>query len=193
VGDVFEEGSDCPRGREEFSYVGGQPIAGVDPTGLYIGYAFSQMGGESDFLDPLADFLHSLLSGEGWLPSPPPTDPRYVYSNMDGPSQEMADWKADLADWSNSFSLLEAASTVFGGLCGSAPNVARTGYSGKTTVREILNGVKGSVKNAALPKGSPSWDEILDMTWDDILEAAKSGQSGYKTMKKLLLDSRFRK
>ncbi len=115
----------------EFGYVGGRPVWAVDPKGLYVGYAFSQMWGDSDFLDPVADWLESFLNGD-WLPSAMPTDIRSRYSNMDGPSQQVADWKADTADWTNKFSLAEAAATVLGGVCGSAANVVRTGPSGKT-------------------------------------------------------------
>jgi hypothetical protein len=37
-------------------------------------------------------------------------------------------------------------------------------HAGKT-VAEILTEKKASIRDAALPPGSPSWDEILDLTW----------------------------
>jgi hypothetical protein len=43
------------------------------------------------------------------------------------------------------------------------------------TVAEILRNKKASIKSAALPKGSPSWEEILEMQWEEIeLEIAKT-------------------
>jgi hypothetical protein len=58
-------------------------------------------------------------------------------------------------------------------------------HAGKT-VREILKGKKGSIKEPSLDEGSPSWAELLDVTWEDIEEGAKQGRPGYKTIKKLL-------
>ena len=58
-------------------------------------------------------------------------------------------------------------------------------YAGKT-VAEILKGKKASIKEAAIDPGSPSWDEILNLTWEEIQERAKRRQPGYKTIKKLL-------
>ena len=58
-------------------------------------------------------------------------------------------------------------------------------YAGKT-VAEILRGKKASVKNAALEPGSPTWDDILDLTWEEVQERAKRKEPGFKTIKKLL-------
>jgi hypothetical protein len=58
-------------------------------------------------------------------------------------------------------------------------------YAGKT-VAEILAGKKGSVRDARLPPGSPSWDDILDLAWEDVVQRAKRRIRGYKTIKKLL-------
>jgi hypothetical protein len=54
------------------------------------------------------------------------------------------------------------------------------------TVREILRRKKGSIRNAALGPGSPSWDDIVDLTWEEITRRAKNREPGYKTFKKLL-------
>lgn len=58
-------------------------------------------------------------------------------------------------------------------------------HAGKT-VEEILRGKKASVRDASLETGSPSWDEILDLTWEEVVERAKRRTPGYKTFKKLL-------
>jgi RHS repeat-associated protein len=61
------------------------------------------------------------------------------------------------------------------------------------TVAEILKGKKGSVKSAPLEPGAPSWDKILNTRWEDIVSAARSRQTGYDTIRKLLTDGRFDK
>ena len=58
-------------------------------------------------------------------------------------------------------------------------------HAGKT-VAEILVGKKGSIRDAPLNPGSPSWDIILDLTWEEVVERAKRRRPGYKTIKKLL-------
>jgi len=63
-------------------------------------------------------------------------------------------------------------------------------YSGMK-VRDILKLKKGSIRNAPLEPGSPSWDDILDMTWEEIEAAAKADKPGFRTIKKLLTDGRF--
>jgi RHS repeat-associated protein len=68
-----------------------------------------------------------------------------------------------------------------------------TALSEEKTVGEILKGKKGSIKNAPLPPGSPSWDEIEKLTWREIESGAKQGKPGYRTIKKLLSDKRFNK
>ncbi len=59
------------------------------------------------------------------------------------------------------------------------------------TVEQILKTKKGSIKNADLPAGSPSWSSIMKMSWEQIEAAAKSKQAGFQTIKKLLTDGRF--
>ena len=65
-------------------------------------------------------------------------------------------------------------------------------HAGKT-VREILLEKKGSIKDADLEPGSPSWDEILDLSWEEIVENAKKRVRGFKTIKKLLGGREFDK
>lgn len=61
------------------------------------------------------------------------------------------------------------------------------------TVREILQGRRGSIRQAPLPKGSPSWDDIQDMPIDEVQEAANNNVPGFRTIAKLLKDGRFKK
>jgi hypothetical protein len=58
-------------------------------------------------------------------------------------------------------------------------------------VEQILKTKKGSIKNADLPEGSPSWNSIMKMSWEQIEAAAKAKQPGFQTIKKLLTDGRF--
>jgi hypothetical protein len=65
----------------------------------------------------------------------------------------------------------------------------------KKTVKDILKGKKGSIKNAKLPKGSPSWDDLIrwGLTLEEIYRRAERGDPGFSTFKKLLTDGRFNK
>jgi hypothetical protein len=60
-------------------------------------------------------------------------------------------------------------------------------------VSEILQPRKGSIKQAELPKGSPSWEKVSQMTMAEVEAAAKANKPGYKTIKKLLEDNRFKR
>jgi hypothetical protein len=61
------------------------------------------------------------------------------------------------------------------------------------TVREILKKKQGTIKQAALDPGSPSWDDIMDVPWEEIVRKAARRVTGYPTIKKLLGDKRFDK
>ena len=60
------------------------------------------------------------------------------------------------------------------------------GHHAGKTVKEILRTKKAAIRNAAHDPGSPSWDDIQDLTWEEITERAKQRRVGYKTIKKLL-------
>jgi hypothetical protein len=61
------------------------------------------------------------------------------------------------------------------------------------TVSDILKRKQGRIKNAPLPPGSPSWDDILDLTWAEIKERAVNHDKGFKTFRKLLSDPEYDK
>lgn len=61
------------------------------------------------------------------------------------------------------------------------------------TVAEILRRKRATIKQVPLPRGSPSWDDILDLTWQEVVRRAKRRARGFGTFKKLLLDGRFDK
>ena len=61
------------------------------------------------------------------------------------------------------------------------------------TVADILTGKKGSIKQAPLQRDSPSWDEILELTWEEITKRARRGKRGYRTIRKLLSDPEYNK
>ena len=61
------------------------------------------------------------------------------------------------------------------------------------TVTEILKRKKASLKNAPLPLGSPTWDEILELTWEEIDRNARQRRPGYQTIRKLLSDPEYEK
>jgi len=57
-------------------------------------------------------------------------------------------------------------------------------YAGKT-VAEILKTKRGAIKNAPLEPGSPSWVEILHLTWEEIEDRQRDRKPGFKTFHKL--------
>lgn len=59
------------------------------------------------------------------------------------------------------------------------------------TVADILARKKGSVRQAPLEAGSPSWEEIQGLTWAEIKDRARKRVTGYKTFRKLLSDSEY--
>lgn len=61
------------------------------------------------------------------------------------------------------------------------------------TVAEILKKKKASVRDPGLDPGSPSWDDILHLTWEEIVERAKRRWTGNKTIKKLLGSKEYNK
>ena len=61
------------------------------------------------------------------------------------------------------------------------------------TVREIMKGKRGAIRTAPLEPGSPSWDDILDMVWEEVVKKAVADQPGFRTFKKLLGEGRFNK
>ncbi|HVS36401.1 MAG TPA: hypothetical protein VMS17_12615 [Gemmataceae bacterium] len=61
------------------------------------------------------------------------------------------------------------------------------------TVAEILKDKKASIRTPALDPGSPSWDAILHLTWEEIERRARRRDIGFGTFRKLLSDGRFNK
>jgi hypothetical protein len=59
------------------------------------------------------------------------------------------------------------------------------------SVREILKIKKGSVLSAPLPSGAPDWSAIADMTGEEVDRAAQDDRPGFRTIRKLLSDTRF--
>ena len=64
---------------------------------------------------------------------------------------------------------------------------------GQRTVADVLAGKRGSIKNAPLPAGSPSWAEVSKMTMAQVRALARQNTPGYRTIWKLLTDRRFNK
>jgi hypothetical protein len=63
---------------------------------------------------------------------------------------------------------ISCMSSASGGGGGSGGGKQVSSQNAGKTVAEILKGKKGSIKNAPLPPGSPTWDSILNKTWDEI-------------------------
>jgi len=61
------------------------------------------------------------------------------------------------------------------------------------TVADILQRKRASIKDAALEEGAPSWDDILTLTWEEVVDRAKRRRPGFKTIKKLLSHGEYDK
>jgi len=61
------------------------------------------------------------------------------------------------------------------------------------TVAQILRRKLSTIKQTPPPPGSPSWDDILHLTWAGVEAAKKRGEPGFKVFRKLLTDKRFDK
>jgi hypothetical protein len=61
------------------------------------------------------------------------------------------------------------------------------------TVAEILNGKIARIKNVPLEPGSPSWDDIRHLTWEELVEKARKREPGFRTFRKLLTDGNYDK
>ncbi len=61
------------------------------------------------------------------------------------------------------------------------------------TVAEILVDKKGSIRRAPLEDGSPGWDAIGGMMWEEVVQRAADDEPGFRTIRKLLSDRRFNK
>jgi hypothetical protein len=66
-------------------------------------------------------------------------------------------------------------------------------YAGKTVAEILTKHKKASIKDAPLDPGSPSWDDIANMTWEELVKRAKKRETGYKTIKKLLGNQEYDK
>ena len=58
-------------------------------------------------------------------------------------------------------------------------------------VSDILKRKKSGIRQAPLPIGSPGWDDLLTMTWEQVEAGAKANRPGFRAVRKLLADRRF--
>ena len=61
------------------------------------------------------------------------------------------------------------------------------------TVAEILRTKRASIRQAPLEPGSPSWDTIGGMMWEEVVRRADADEPGFRTIRKLLSGGRFNK
>lgn len=59
------------------------------------------------------------------------------------------------------------------------------------SVRAILRGKQGRIRRVRLPRGAPSWDDILDLAWEEVEEEARMRTPGFATFRKLLTDREY--
>ena len=61
------------------------------------------------------------------------------------------------------------------------------------TVAQILRRKRGDIRSAPLEPGSPSWDDIMNLTWEEVIAKAQARDPGFQTFRKLLNERRFNK
>jgi hypothetical protein len=63
----------------------------------------------------------------------------------------------------------------------------------RKTVAEILKGKLARIQYVPLESGSPSWDDIRHLTWEEVVERARKREPGFRTFRKLLTDGNYDK
>jgi RHS repeat-associated protein len=58
-------------------------------------------------------------------------------------------------------------------------------------ISDILRTKFGSIKDAELPEGSPNWNNIMNIRWEEVVRRAQGNETGWGTIKKLLTDKRW--
>jgi len=74
-------------------------------------------------------------------------------------------------------------------------NKPNKGKYGDQTVNDVLKTKRGSIKNAPLPPGGPSWNDLIrdSVTMETIRRLADKGETGFREIWKLLNEIRFNK
>jgi hypothetical protein len=73
-----------------------------------------------------------------------------------------------------------------------APRRLEIGHKfARLKVADILKLKRASIKQSPLPEGAPSWEELIEMVWEDVEAGADANQPGLKVVRKLLSDRRF--
>jgi hypothetical protein len=44
-----------------------------------------------------------------------------------------------------------------------------------------------------MPRGFPGWDKVGTMVWEDVIDAARRSEPGFRELRKLLSDKRLDK
>lgn len=57
-------------------------------------------------------------------------------------------------------------------------------YKGQR-VADILKQKKGGIKQAQLPEGAPSWEDFLEMTWEEIENGAETSVTWIQSSEKV--------
>jgi hypothetical protein len=184
--DPLEDETDQP-----YVYTGADPVIGTDPSGMFaasgdgscVTYANSSVCPTADQLafDGLGVCADALAAN--YLPAsdqaslcmqPSPCGQSLLCLGAAIGSAELAGGSLpNLDDVCGLFGgvsdLLSSGVEALRGRLGSfvmddTGAIGGLGLSGDSTVAEVLRGKLGSIKNAPLPPGSPSWSDIYDVT-----------------------------
>jgi RHS repeat-associated protein len=166
-----------------YAYVWNSPLAFTDPLGTTTHVEAQRPFG-----------LRQPIARPSWLPSDL------------GRLGKVARWGGRAAGWAGAGWAAGSSARKFyvafaetgesnGGQNGEqeSESAADEATSEESTVADVLEGKKGSITRAPLPKGSPSWDEIRNLPFSEIVRRARANETGFKTILKLLRSKRFDK
>ena len=176
--DSYEGSLENPLEVHRYLYCLNEPISSFDPTGKMALLSLAIGSGGSTWLRSAeATYKVGLATSVGggllWLVS-------QRNEGFDAAIDAAYYGVSDLFDFA-----LYLAQTA--GLGHAADRTA--GWGGKK-VGDIIseNRIRGSnIEGCPRPPGGPDWKDILKMTWDDIVKAAKAGKKWAKTIKKEML------
>jgi RHS repeat-associated protein len=164
-------------GLNRYTYAGNDPINWTDPSGTTAVFG-------PDYWGPYPKSLVDRVI-TWWNEDPPP------------PIWTPAFWRRFLTNFGEdayvALGILRELPELFSASDGGGGSGGARPRPSSPKVKDVLRTKRGSIKNAELEPGSPSWDQIQELTLEEIGARARQGLPGYKTLWKLLTSKRFNK
>ena len=178
-------------GMNLYEYVGSDPVNRRDAAGLWslpelvltAGEGSSLRSQEAAYVTGIAALVYAML-GHAYT--------TMTWGVMGGMSAGEFNTFLDATDATIAGEYV-LAETLYLAASATAVFASAKDFAGKKVADIIKAYKKGSITHKALPPGGPGWKDILEMVWEDIVQAAKQGKRWARTVKKLLTDRRFDK